>query len=280
MAKGFYTWSTTAASNGNADSSINYVEGQAPSTLNDSARSAMARLREYANDTSGMLVTGGTSSAYTLATFQVFDSLVHLANQVVAFTPNVANAASATLNVDGLGAKAILTASGAPVLAGALNPSSRYAAMYDNVSGSFYLLGGGTASTQAATDASNKIATTAFVGGAWTDYTMTATATSGTITSYGVTNARYKQIGKTVLWAIDFTIFDNGTGAVTLNVNLPVACKTGAVFIATGRETAVNGIGLTGTLTASTASLQSFDNRYPTNGANNRIVMTGVYETN
>jgi len=38
----FWKWSRTAASNATADGSINWAEGQAPSTVNDSARAMMA----------------------------------------------------------------------------------------------------------------------------------------------------------------------------------------------------------------------------------------------
>lgn len=39
---GLWNWSTTAANNATADPSINWQEGQAPSTVNDSARAMMA----------------------------------------------------------------------------------------------------------------------------------------------------------------------------------------------------------------------------------------------
>ncbi|MDN7993585.1 tail fiber domain-containing protein [Burkholderia orbicola] len=41
---GLWNWSTTAANNATADPSINWQEGQAPSTVNDSARAMMAAL--------------------------------------------------------------------------------------------------------------------------------------------------------------------------------------------------------------------------------------------
>jgi hypothetical protein len=34
----FFKWSKTAAANASADSTVNWAEGQAPSTVNDSAR--------------------------------------------------------------------------------------------------------------------------------------------------------------------------------------------------------------------------------------------------
>lgn len=41
---GLWNWSTTAANNATADPSINWQEGQAPSTVNDSARAMMAAI--------------------------------------------------------------------------------------------------------------------------------------------------------------------------------------------------------------------------------------------
>ena len=38
MATGAQVWSTTAGSNNSIDSAVNWAEGQAPSTVNDSAR--------------------------------------------------------------------------------------------------------------------------------------------------------------------------------------------------------------------------------------------------
>jgi len=141
MAKGFYSWSQTASSNGSADDSVNYLEGQAPSSLNDSARAAMARLREWGNDISGAIVTSGTSAAYTVASNQVFDTLAHLNNQIVAFTPHTTNGAIVTLNVDGLGAKPLRTAPNTELLAGVLIQGTPYVAVYNNTDGAFYLRG-------------------------------------------------------------------------------------------------------------------------------------------
>ena len=44
MPTGLHLWSRTAASNATADSSINWAEGQSPSSVNDSARAMMARI--------------------------------------------------------------------------------------------------------------------------------------------------------------------------------------------------------------------------------------------
>jgi hypothetical protein len=61
---GVYTWSKTATANASADSTVNYAEGQAPSSLNDS-RATMASVAKYRDDISGAIVTTGTSAAYS-----------------------------------------------------------------------------------------------------------------------------------------------------------------------------------------------------------------------
>jgi len=44
MATGLQVWSATAATNATADSAVNWAEGQAPSSVNDSARAMMAAM--------------------------------------------------------------------------------------------------------------------------------------------------------------------------------------------------------------------------------------------
>ena len=92
MSSGLYTWSQTAASNANADSTINWAEGQAPSSVNDSARALMAGVAKYRDDISGAIITGGSSVSYTVTSYEVFDSVAHMNGQMIAFTPHVTSA--------------------------------------------------------------------------------------------------------------------------------------------------------------------------------------------
>ena len=78
MATGVASWSTTAANNATADANVNWAEGQAPSTVNNSARAEMASVALYRDDVEGSLVTGGTSTAYTATSSQGFASLAAL----------------------------------------------------------------------------------------------------------------------------------------------------------------------------------------------------------
>ncbi len=118
----FWKWSRTASSNATADGSINWAEGQAPSTVNNSARAMMAAAAKYRDDVSGAIVTTGGFTAFAVASYQAFDTLAHLDGAMIAFTPHVTNAAGpVTLNVDGLGAKPLrLSPSGADLPAGTL----------------------------------------------------------------------------------------------------------------------------------------------------------------
>lgn len=135
-----YKWSQTASADATADSTINWAEGQSPSSVNDSARAMMAATAKYRDDISGYLGTGGTSTALTLATNQGFDSLVNLHAKVIAFTMNVTNGAGpVTLNVDGLGAKPIQATPGVDLPAGVLIQGTPYVAIYNNVANTFYL---------------------------------------------------------------------------------------------------------------------------------------------
>jgi microcystin-dependent protein len=135
----FYNWSKTAASNSTADSTVNWAEGMAPSAVNDSGRAMMASAAAFRDDIAGAITTGGTSTAYTVTSYQVFDTLAHLNGQVVAFTPHATNGATVTLNVDGLGAKPLRSAPSVELPAGVLVQGTPYTALYNSSDAAFYL---------------------------------------------------------------------------------------------------------------------------------------------
>jgi microcystin-dependent protein len=122
----FWNWSKVAANNATADSSINWSEGLSPSSVNDSARAMMARLAEERDDFSGLLATGGTSTAYTVTTNQGLNTPTPTDGQMIAITVNATNGAAATLAADGGTAFPIQTSPGVGVAAGVLVSGSPY----------------------------------------------------------------------------------------------------------------------------------------------------------
>jgi microcystin-dependent protein len=137
-----YKWSQTASADATADSTINWSEGQAPSSINDSARAMMAATAKFRDDIAGAILTGGTSTSYTVTSYQQFDSLARLSGQVIAFTPHVTSTGSqCLLNVDGLGTKTVRLGTGIDVPAGTLIQGTPYEAVYNNLDGVFYLKG-------------------------------------------------------------------------------------------------------------------------------------------
>jgi len=128
----FFKWSKTANNNASADGTINWAEGQAPSTVNDSARAMMAAAAKYRDDIAGV-ITGGTASAYTVASNQAFDSLINMDGKIIALVPHVTSGAGpVTLNVDGLGARALRSSPGVELAAGTLISGTPYVAKYVN----------------------------------------------------------------------------------------------------------------------------------------------------
>lgn len=141
----FWSWSRTAATNATADSTINFAEGQAPSSVNDSARAVMAAAAKYRDDISGAIVTGGSATAYTVTSYEVFDTLAHLSGQMIAFVPHATNTNAVgvdiTLNVDGLGAKSIRAQPSVALPNGSLVLGTPYVVVYNNSDAVFYLQG-------------------------------------------------------------------------------------------------------------------------------------------
>lgn len=128
MATGVTVWSKTAASNNTADSAVNWAEGQAPSSVNDSARGMMAATAKWRDDLNGSVATAGSSTAYTATSNQTFASLTAGIEIACQFDEDCG--ATVTLNVDGLGAKPLRSAAGVELVAGAIKAGSVHRATY------------------------------------------------------------------------------------------------------------------------------------------------------
>jgi microcystin-dependent protein len=240
----FWKWSKTAASNGTADSTCPFPEGMAPSGLNDGTRGMMAAAAKYRDDIAGAIVTGGTSTAYTVSSNQVFDSLAHLDGAMVAFTPHATNGATVTLNVDGLGVKPLRSSPGVELPSGSLILGTPYVATYNNTDGAWYLRSG----------LSNPYNIP--LGGG-IDYWLPTAPNSAFVFPVGQAISRTTYA---TLFAAMGTLFGAGDGSTTFNLpdtrgRFPqVSDNLGGV--ASGRSPiGFNGIGVNGTGGAWTAAL-------------------------
>lgn len=140
MATGVQSWSTTAATNASADTNINFAEGQAPSSLNDSCRALMASVAMWRDDLNGTITTDGTSTAYTVTSNQTFGALAD--GLMVAFVPHTTSGAEPTLSVDGLTAKPIRSAPGVDLPSGVLSEGTPYVVTYYSTNSGEWILHG------------------------------------------------------------------------------------------------------------------------------------------
>src|SRR5690554_1782356 len=100
-----WKWSKTANDNDDADTTINLREGWAPSIVNNSIRGLMAAVAKFRDDISGNLVTGGTSTAYTVTTNQGLTTLTD--GFKITVRMHTTSGANPTLKVDSTDAKNI-----------------------------------------------------------------------------------------------------------------------------------------------------------------------------
>lgn len=138
-----FDWSTTAGSNGNSDATINFQEGQAPSTVNDSARALMARVAFWRNWFGANMTQGGSSNAYTITSGESLSA--YSAGMRFLWSPNADSTGAVTLNVDSIGAKKVYMPDGTQAASGDLDADSLYDVVYqtalDSSSGGFKIAG-------------------------------------------------------------------------------------------------------------------------------------------
>ncbi len=103
-----YDWSLLAASNANSDDNINWAEGQPPSSVNNSARAMMQRVRELVSDLGAIAKTEGTANVLTFNAKSQFAAYTD-GIRVVVRASNT-NTGAATLNVNSTGAKPVFSA--------------------------------------------------------------------------------------------------------------------------------------------------------------------------
>lgn len=134
MATSVWDWSRTASDNATADSAVNWQENQLPGTVNGSARAMMAAIARWRDDNSGLVTTGGSSSAYTLSSpYTTYTALA--TGLTIGFKANHTNTGPATFNLSSIGAKDIKFFEGwvgeVDLLPGQIQAGGYYQAVYD-----------------------------------------------------------------------------------------------------------------------------------------------------
>jgi hypothetical protein len=122
----------------------------------------------------------------------------------------------------------------------------------------------------------NRTLNLAAIDGAWSSYTPTVSAGSGSITTSSATG-KYRVVGKTTEVQIRIEITTNGTGASRVIASLPNTALNAATLV--GRETTGSGVAVVGSIAASgtQVSITTFSNTYP-GGNGYVIVINGTYE--
>ena len=100
-----FDWSVVAADNDDADTDINWMEGQFPDTVNNSARAMMMRIAQWIKD-QGVLTAAGTANAITLVTTNNTIT-VPPAGMTVSFKAAATNTGAVTLAINGGGSKPV-----------------------------------------------------------------------------------------------------------------------------------------------------------------------------
>lgn len=228
-----YDWSITAASNANSDTGINWNEGQAPSTVNNSARAMMGRFAEFVKDQGGTLVAGGMPNALTLTANSAFVS--YASGLIVAFKAAADNTGAATLSVNSIGAKSIrkFTSAGEVALdAGNIKQSNVYSVRYSAAANSGI--------------------------GAWIldDPTLPGVGTytpaivySGTSDTFGSPNAFYMRTGSLIQVFGSFTVNASAvvppvTGTLAFRMSLPIASNLATTLDLHGTFSSVQSSGV------------------------------------
>lgn len=117
-------WSKTAVSNGTADSLINWAEGQARASVNNSARGMMAAHAKNRDLQNGSYVTGGTASAQTFTSGIGYTAMPTALRVLLKIGPLLTNTGSVTLNMDGIGPFTVFNQFSQPLTPGILRENS------------------------------------------------------------------------------------------------------------------------------------------------------------
>ncbi|WP_139413001.1 tail fiber protein [Bartonella mastomydis] len=115
-----YDWSLKADENAHSDNIINWSEGQPPSSVNDSARAMMQRVREYLADNGGSIDSGFMINAEdktTLITLKTVSPIKKYNNDIIIrFKAHGVNVGKTTIKVNSMEEKPIYKATNTGVI--------------------------------------------------------------------------------------------------------------------------------------------------------------------
>ncbi|EJF95867.1 hypothetical protein MEE_01104 [Bartonella elizabethae F9251 = ATCC 49927] len=133
-----YDWSLRASENGYCDDLIDWAQGQRPSSVNNSARVMMQRMREYLSDTSGLIESTFLVNAEqqtTLIRLQSSSHFLKYQNGIsVCFKAKGKNVGATTIALNALGGKPVYKATESGLLAlsgGEIQEGCLYTVIYD-----------------------------------------------------------------------------------------------------------------------------------------------------
>ena len=122
------TWDKTAGNN-NSAAPDGWPENMAPSGVNDSARENMAAAARLYADMNGTLTSGGAADAQTLTSNRTISA--YAAGISFIFKAGFTNTGACTLNLNGIGAKAVKKKGGTALVAGDITVNEMIHVIYD-----------------------------------------------------------------------------------------------------------------------------------------------------
>lgn len=168
-------------------SGIDIDENNLPSTINNAIRQHLSDVLAVINDAGAKATTTGSANSQALATESSIQALAD--GIIIGFIAGYSNTSSTVLNVDTLGAKAIVKAAGTALAAGDLVAGAAYLVVYDasQGSGSWMLLNPSTVTTNANLTGEVTSVGNAAVLGSFTKSALTAAVSDGTPSYVGDT---------------------------------------------------------------------------------------------
>lgn len=202
-----FDWSVTTGDNDDADTDINWLEGQAGQTINNSARAMMAKVGALVKALKGAYVTTNVSNAYSIAVDFEPSALSKGWVGIVRF--NAANTGAATLAIGSLAAADLRDRDGTALSSGFIAANSFHLVMYDTTASYYRILSKAASSSIASTDI--------------TDFTEAVQDVVGALSGFGGVGLTFS--------------YNDGAGTVTLDADTATDSASGIAELATTTET-------------------------------------------